>query len=103
MQSKRPRFNPLILALALAAVLMVWSVLGGTGSASTADPQYFAARRQQRQLIALAGRDARFVHPLAQPVVYTSPRRAVDISRLAGAQDKTSIQRSYSSIIRLIF
>ena len=29
MQSKRPRFNPLILALALAAVLMVWSVLGG--------------------------------------------------------------------------
>ena len=31
MQSKRPRFNPLILALALAAVLMVWSVLGGTG------------------------------------------------------------------------
>ena len=30
MQSKRPRFNPLILALALAAVLMVWSVLGGT-------------------------------------------------------------------------
>ena len=82
------------------------------GKARTADPQYFAARRQQRclwpgrqqwQLIALAGRDARFVHPLAQPVVYTSPRRAVDISRLAGAQDKTSIQRSYSSIIRLIF
>ena len=35
MQSKRPRFNPLILALALAAVLMVWSVLGGTGSASS--------------------------------------------------------------------
>ena len=30
MQSKRPRFNPLILALALAAVLMVWSVLGGS-------------------------------------------------------------------------
>ena len=73
------------------------------GKARTADPQYFAARRQQRQLIALAGRDARFVHPLAQPVVYTSPRRAVDISRLAGAQDKTSIQPSYSSIIRLIF
>ena len=46
------------------------------GKARTADPQYFAARRQQRQL---------------------------DISRLAGAQDKTSIQRSYSSIIRLIF
>ena len=29
MQPKRPRINPLILALALAAVLMVWSVLGG--------------------------------------------------------------------------
>ena len=29
MQPKKPRFNPLILALALAAVLMVWSVLGG--------------------------------------------------------------------------
>ena len=34
MQSKRPRFNPLILALALAAVLMVWSVMG-SGSGST--------------------------------------------------------------------
>lgn len=33
MQSKKPRFNPLVLALALAAVLMVWSVLGGTDSA----------------------------------------------------------------------
>ena len=28
MQPKRPRFNPLILALALAGVLMIWSVLG---------------------------------------------------------------------------
>ena len=34
MQPKKPRFNPLILALALAAVLMVWSVLGGSGSAA---------------------------------------------------------------------
>ena len=34
MQSKRPRINPLILALALAAVLMVWSVMG-SGSGST--------------------------------------------------------------------
>ena len=34
MQPKKPRFNPLILALALAAVLMVWSVLGGGGSSS---------------------------------------------------------------------
>ena len=32
MQPKRPRFNPLILALALAAVLMIWSVLGTSGS-----------------------------------------------------------------------
>ena len=31
MQPKRPRFNPLILALALAAVLMIWSVLGTSG------------------------------------------------------------------------
>ena len=34
MQPKRPRFNPLILALALAAVLMIWSVLG-TNESST--------------------------------------------------------------------
>ena len=34
MQPKRPRFNPLILALALAAVLMIWSVLG-TNDSST--------------------------------------------------------------------
>ena len=40
MQSKRPRFNPLILALALAAVLMVWSVLGGTGSANSSSMEY---------------------------------------------------------------
>ena len=40
MQSKRPRFNPLILALALAAVLMVWSVLGGTGVASSSSMEY---------------------------------------------------------------
>ena len=40
MQPKRPRFNPLILALALAAVLMVWSVLGGTGSTSSSSMAY---------------------------------------------------------------
>ena len=34
MQPKRPRFNPLILALALAAVLMIWSVLGSSGSST---------------------------------------------------------------------
>lgn len=34
MQSKRPRFNPLILALALAAVLMVWSVLSSPDTSS---------------------------------------------------------------------
>ncbi len=38
LQPKRPRFNPLILALALAGVLMVWSVLGGTGGAPAAPP-----------------------------------------------------------------
>ena len=44
MQSKRPRFNPLILALALAAVLMVWSVLGGSGdSGSTSSMAYSTA------------------------------------------------------------
>ena len=35
MQPKRPRFNPLILALALAAVLMIWSVLGTSGSSTS--------------------------------------------------------------------
>ena len=41
MQSKRPRFNPLILALALAAVLMVWSVVGNTtGSTSGSTMSY---------------------------------------------------------------
>ena len=43
MQPRKPRLNPLILALALAAVLMVWSVLGGSSSSmaySTA-VQYF--------------------------------------------------------------
>ena len=44
MQSKRPRFNPLILALALAAVLMVWSVLGGSSdSGSTSSMTYSTA------------------------------------------------------------
>ena len=31
LQPKKPRFNPLVIAIVLAAVLMVWSVLGGTG------------------------------------------------------------------------
>ena len=35
MQPKKPRFNPLVIAIALAAVLMVWSVLGGTGSSTS--------------------------------------------------------------------
>ena len=34
-QPKRPRFNPLILALALAAVLMIWSVLGTSDSSTS--------------------------------------------------------------------
>ena len=41
MQPKRPRINPLILALALAAVLMVWSVMGsGAGSTSGSTMSY---------------------------------------------------------------
>jgi cell division protease FtsH len=41
LQSKRPRINPLILALALAAVLMVWSVTGsGSGSTSGSTMSY---------------------------------------------------------------
>ena len=35
------------------------------GKACTADPQYFAARRQQRQLIALAGRGVWKVMPVS--------------------------------------
>ena len=35
MQPRRPRFNPLILALALAAVLMIWSVLGTSDSGTS--------------------------------------------------------------------
>ena len=31
MQPKKPRFNPLVIAIVLAAVLMVWSELGGNG------------------------------------------------------------------------
>ena len=34
MQPKKPRFNPLVIAIVLAAVLMVWSVLGGTGGSA---------------------------------------------------------------------
>mgnify|MGYP003217005301 FL=1 len=34
MQPKRPRFNPLILALVLAGVLMIWSVLGTSDSST---------------------------------------------------------------------
>ena len=40
MQPKRPRLNPLVLALALAAVLMIWSVLGTGGSSSGATMSY---------------------------------------------------------------
>ena len=44
MQPKKPRFNPLILALALAAVLMVWSVLGG---GSSSGGMLYASDRQK--------------------------------------------------------
>ena len=59
--------------------------------------------RQQRQRVPLLRRDVRFVHPFAQAVVHRSPGGAVNIPRLAGAQNKTSILRSYSSIIRPFF
>ena len=35
LQPKKPRFNPLVIAIVLAAVLMVWSVLGGTGGSAS--------------------------------------------------------------------
>ena len=65
--------------------------------------KHLAACCQQRQRVPLLRRDVRFVHPFAQAVVHRSPGGAVNIPRLAGAQNKTSIQRSYSSIIRPIF
>ena len=40
MQPRKPRFNPLVLALVLAAVLMAWSVLGGTGSTTSSSMAY---------------------------------------------------------------
>ncbi len=42
MQPKRPRINPLILALALAAVLMVWSVMGSGRAAPAARPMSYS-------------------------------------------------------------
>ena len=40
MQPKRPRFNPLVLALALAAVLMIWSMLGTSTSSASSSMTY---------------------------------------------------------------
>ena len=41
MQPKRPRINPLIFALALAAVLMIWSVFtSGTGMSGGSTMSY---------------------------------------------------------------
>ena len=46
MQPQKPRFNPLILALALAAVLMVWSVLGGGSSSGGSSSMVYSTAVQ---------------------------------------------------------
>ncbi len=46
MQPKKPRLNPLILALVLAAVLMVWSVLGGSGDSSSSSSMAYSTAVQ---------------------------------------------------------
>ncbi len=46
MQPKKPRLNPLILALALAAVLMVWSVLGGSGNSGSSSSMAYSTAVQ---------------------------------------------------------
>ena len=46
MQSKRPRFNPLILALILAAVLMAWSVLGGSSDSGSSSSMAYSTAVQ---------------------------------------------------------
>ena len=46
MQPKKPRLNPLILALALAAVLMVWSVLGGSSSTGSSSSMAYSTAVQ---------------------------------------------------------
>ncbi len=40
MQQKKPHLNPLVLALALAVVLMIWSVFTTSGSSSGAGMSY---------------------------------------------------------------
>ena len=42
MQPRKPRLNPLILALALAAVLMVWSVLGGSSDSGSSSSMAYS-------------------------------------------------------------
>ena len=46
MQPKKPRLNPLILALVLAAVLMVWSVLGGSGDSGSSSSMAYSTAVQ---------------------------------------------------------
>ena len=50
MQPKKPRFNPLILALALAAVLMVWSVLGGGSSRGAACNRFVKRKTRVKKM-----------------------------------------------------
>ncbi len=46
MQPRKPRLNPLILALALAAVLMVWSVLGGSSDSGSSSSMAYSTAVQ---------------------------------------------------------
>ena len=46
MQPKKPRLNPLLLALVLAAVLMVWSVLGGSGDSGSSSSMAYSTAVQ---------------------------------------------------------
>ena len=62
-----------------------------------------AACCQKRQASPLPGRDPRLVHPFAQLLAHAPACRVETVSRLTVAQNKSRIQRSYFSIIRLIF
>ena len=54
MQPKKPRFNPLILALALAAVLMVWSVLGGGSSSGGSSSMVYSTALFSSSMVSAA-------------------------------------------------
>ena len=74
-----------------------------SGKACAVDPKHLAACCQKRQASPLPGRDPRLVHPFAQLLAHAPACRVETVSRLTAAQNKSRIQRSYFSIIRLIF